>query len=134
MAAAAAAATVTTDAVGALAVPPPPPPPPSVASALLVVAPGDSIAPALLLSVGTVAQVRSPASFFCFLDSFRKRQPRSTSSSLNLNKKNSTSSTAPRATPGCRSSTAAAPRLLSGRASLPPAPALRVAWAGSGVC
>ena len=34
--------------------------PPPVASALLVVAPGDSIAPAVLLSVGTVAQV-SPA-------------------------------------------------------------------------
>ena len=36
--------------------------PPPVASALLVVAPGDSIAPAVLLSVGTVAQVQPPAS------------------------------------------------------------------------
>ena len=34
---------------------------PPVASALLVVAPGDSIAPAVRLSVGTVAQVKPPA-------------------------------------------------------------------------
>ena len=34
--------------------------PPPVASALLVVAPGDNVAPAVLLSVGTVAQVSPP--------------------------------------------------------------------------
>jgi len=46
-----AAATTNVAAPAAIAMPPP------VASALLVVAPGDNIAPAVLLSVGTVAQV-----------------------------------------------------------------------------